>query len=74
MDETILTQPQLKTTADYKAAFAHLLEQVTAVEKKMQGDRNAIERLKVETWILKAESDIIKARTQERLDALMVAG
>jgi hypothetical protein len=74
MDETILTQSQLKTTGDYKAAFAHLLEQVTEVEEKMQGDREVIERLKVETRILKAESDLIKARTQERLDALMAAG
>jgi len=74
MDETILTQPQLKTTADYKAAFAHLLDMVTEVEEKMQVDRAVIERLKVETHILRAESDLIKARTQERLDALMAAG
>jgi hypothetical protein len=74
MDETILTKSQLKTTADYKAAFVRLMEQVTEVEERMQSDRVIIERLKTETQILKAESDLIKARTQQRLDSLMGAG
>ena len=74
MDDTILTLSKLKTVADYKAAFARLLDEVTLLEKKMQRDRKVIERLKVETQILKAESDLIKGRTQERLDALMAGG
>ena len=74
MDATILTPSKPKTTRDYRAEFAHLIAEVTQIEEKMQGDRAIIERLKVETQILKAESDLIKARTQERLDALMVAG
>lgn len=73
MNETILRQPELKTIADYKTAFAHLMEEVTRAEEEMQSDRTAIERLKVETQILKIESDLIKIRTQERHDVLMAA-
>ena len=73
MDETILTQSKLRTTADHKAAFTRLLDEVTQVEEKMHDDRAIIERLKAETQILRAESDLIKARTLERLDALMAA-
>lgn len=72
-EETILIQPELKTTADYKAAFARLLDEVTQAEKKMKKDRAVIERLKAETQILRAESDLVKARTQERLDTLTAA-
>lgn len=71
MNEIISAQP--KTTADYKAAFARLLDEIARMEEKMQADRIIIERLQVETQILQAESDLIKARTQERLNALMGA-
>ena len=74
MNETVLIQPNPKTTADYKAVFAHLLAEMDRIDKRMDQDRVEIERLKAETQILRAESDLIKARTQERLDALMTAG
>ncbi len=73
MDEIVEAQTNPKTTADYKAAFARLLREMTLLEEKMQDDRVVIERLKVETQILKAESDLIKARAQERLDTMMAA-
>ena len=73
MSDTTVTKINRKSTAEYKVIFEQLMSEVTQIEEKMIVDRTIIERLKTETQILKAESDLIKAQTQERLDALISA-
>ena len=70
MGKVVKTQSKRKSKAGYKASLACLMEEITRLEEKMDSRRVVIERLKVETQILKAESDIIAAQTQERLEAL----
>lgn len=73
MDETIPSQTNRKSTAEYKAEFAEILSQITMAEELMRGHRVEIDRLKLEIEILRAETNLIKARSQERIDALMAA-
>lgn len=70
MNETVLTKPKPKTTAEYKAAFAHLIAEMNRVDERMDKDRAESERLKAETEIIKAETEIIKARASANLSRL----
>ncbi len=63
MDETVPTHPKPKTTADYKAEFTRLLAAMDRLNEQMDIDRADSERLK-------AETEIIKARTSEKLICL----
>ena len=70
MDETTLTRQKLKTTADYKAAFAHLLAEMDCIDERMDKDRAEIERLKIETEIIKARTSANLSRLQEQVNNL----
>ena len=70
MDETILTPAKRKTTADYKAAFAHLLAEMDRMDERMDKDRAAIERLKIETQVIKARTSANLARLREQINSL----
>jgi hypothetical protein len=59
MDELFSTQTQPKTVADYKAAIAQLIAEMSRLNHSMQSDRAEIERLKVETRDIQAETRAI---------------
>ena len=68
MDETVPSQP--KTAADYKAAFSYLLAEMDRVDERMDKDRAEIERLKIETQVIKARTSANLSRLQEQIDSL----
>ncbi len=70
MDETVTGQSNLKTTADYKAAFTQLLVEMDRVDERMDKDRAEIERLKIETQVIKARTSANLARLQEQINHL----
>lgn len=73
MDQTVLPRADPKTAAECKAVVADILNEIKRLEEKMVANRVEIERLNVETRIIKAESDMYAARSRERIDALMAA-
>lgn len=70
MEEVLAAHPAPKTAAEYKAAIAALLAEMEHLNDLMAKDRMEIERLKAETAVIRAETDIIKAQAQARLEAL----
>ena len=61
MDEKLLSQPMLKTAADYQAAIEQLLTEMKRLNEQMDADRREIDRLKAETETLRAETRSILA-------------
>ena len=70
MDEIGLTQPNPKTTAGYKAILTHLLAEMDRIDERMDVNRDEIERLKIETQIIKARTRASLSRLQEQIDCL----
>ena len=70
MNETTLTKPKRKTTADYEAEVDQLLADMRGLEMLMQSDRNEIDRLKAETRLLREESYRLETETRETLSRL----
>ncbi|HZT40904.1 MAG TPA: hypothetical protein VFA07_01880 [Chthonomonadaceae bacterium] len=68
MDETVQSQP--KTAADYKTAFSHLLAEMDRVGERIDKDRAEIDRLKIETQVIKARISENLSRLQEQINNL----
>ena len=73
MDQSIQASPKRKTTADYKAALAQLLAEMNLLDEQMDRDCAEIERLKAETQVIKARTSATLARLQEHVNSLSKA-
>lgn len=69
MDETIL-QLNPKTTSDYKSVLADLLAEMDRIGERMDEDRAEIERLKIETQVIKSRISTNLDRLQEQIHSL----
>ena len=67
MEETILTHTEPNTTAHYKAAIAHLLVEMDRMDERMDKERAEIERLKIETQVIKTRTTANLARLAEQI-------
>jgi hypothetical protein len=67
MSETTLTQPEHKTTAEYKALADQLLADMKRLDELMQKDRDEIDYLKAETTRLQAENRGVLSRLKAML-------
>ncbi len=70
MDETILTKPKRKTTADYKTVVAEMFAEITRLNEQMHRDQADIDCLKIETDALKAETLRLKSEIRAILTRL----
>jgi len=53
MTDIASAQPAPQTTAEYEAAFERLMEEAESLNEQMRRDRIEIERLKMETKIIR---------------------
>ena len=67
MNEILATQAAPKTTAEYKAAIDLLLGEMRRINEKIQQDDADIERLKMETRQIAAQSDVRLAQLEAQL-------
>jgi predicted nucleic acid-binding Zn-ribbon protein len=67
-----LTVPSLvpRTEAEYEAAVAEMIAEMQRINMRIRQEQTEIERLQRESQQLKAETNAIKTRTEERLNAL----
>ena len=70
MDESTLTRPKGKTTAGYKTAVAHMLTEMDLLDGRIDKNRAEIERLKIETQVIKARTSANLTRLQEQIRSL----
>ena len=70
MDETLHSQPKLKTSADYKAAFTRLLAEMDQIEQRMDMHRTEVEILKVKTQMISERTTHNLARLQAQVDSI----
>ena len=56
MDNPISMQPTPQAVSDYEAMIEQLLSEMTPLNEQMLADRAEINRLKIETSALKAET------------------
>ena len=68
-NETLAAQAAPKTTAECKAAIDSLLLEMRRLNEKIQQDDADIERLKVETRQIAAQSDVRLAQLEAQLNA-----
>ena len=61
MTEIASVQPVPQTTAGYEAAFARLMAEAVSINEQMRRDRIEIERLTVETQIIRDETRTLLA-------------
>ena len=73
MNETLAAQAAPKTTAEYKAAIDFLLGEMRRINENIQRDDADIERLKVETRQIAAQSDVRLAQLEAQLSATRTA-
>lgn len=71
MDETVQIPSNPKTTADYKNVFADLLAEMDRIDERMDEDRAEIERLKIETQVIKTRTRFNLDRLQEQIHSLL---
>ena len=73
MSETTFTKTKRKTAADYEAIADQLLADMQHLETLMHSDRNEIDRLKAETYLLREEARRLETETQTVLSRLKTA-
>lgn len=62
MENLVSSPPSLQTAAEYEAAVEQLLAEIRRLNEQMQDDRLDIERLRIETQMLKVETRAVLAR------------
>jgi hypothetical protein len=70
MDETVSVTDAPRTAADYRAAIAAVMAEIRRSNEQSEWTWSEIERLKAESVAFQAETEIIKARIDRRLEAL----
>jgi len=70
MAGTLTTKPKRKTAADYEATATQLLAEMDRLEEQMSDRHAEGERLKAETQIIKARTEVKLSRIQEQINSL----
>jgi hypothetical protein len=70
MSETALTKPKRKTSADYEAIAKQMLAEINRLEEQMDKDHAESERLKAETQVIKARTATTLSQLQEQINRL----
>lgn len=74
MSVTVLTKPKHKSKAEYEAIATQLLVEINRLEELMDRDEAESERLKAERQVIKARSEVTLAQLREQMNRLKRAG
>ena len=74
MSVTVLTKPKRKSKAEYEAIATQLLVEINRLEELMDRDEAESERLKAETQVIKARSAVNLQLLREQMNQLTKAG
>ncbi len=67
MSDVTLSQRRPNTDAEYQAAISDLFAEIDRMQAKISIDQASIQRLKVESEKIIAETSLIKEQTEARL-------
>lgn len=74
MNETLAAQTAPKTTAECKAVIDLLLKEMRRINEKMAEDQAEIDRLKAETRIIGAHTDLALTQLEAQMTAFRGGG
>ncbi len=70
MSDTTLVDSTTKTDAEYELEFQLLMQEINHIEKMMLSDRADIDRLRAESSVITAHTDVILDQLEAQLNRL----